>query len=100
MPPPQNRGPAREVGTGFEPIEALLVDQLETELREAETDVIVAKPAGDNGTQDAIGVGRRIAVAMLGTQVRHSQYGKAPQIPVNLESRRRELREDFHRDSP
>ena len=37
---------------------------------------------------------------MLGTQVRHSQQDEAPQIHVDLESRRQELHENFHRGSP
>src|SRR4051794_3794259 len=97
MPPPWNsRGPAREVDTRFEPVQALLVDEIETEFAEADTCWIVAEATADNRIQAAIGVTRPIAVAMRGTQVRHSQQDEAPQIPVHVESRRREVHEDFH----
>src|SRR6266581_4986070 len=101
MPPPgNNRAPASEVHTSFEPLEALLFDEIETKLAETGTCSIVAKPGADNHIHEAIGVARLIAVAILGAQVRHSQQDKAPQIRVKEVSRRRELREDFHRGSP
>src|SRR5437870_12957106 len=101
MPPPgNNRTPASEVHTSFEPVEALLFDEIETELTEAGTCSIVAEPGADDHIHEAIGVARPIAVAMLGAQVRHSQQDMAPQIRVKEVSRRRELREDFHRGSP
>src|SRR5258705_11387476 len=101
MPPPRiSHAPANEVHTSFEPFKALLFDEIETELAEAKTCSIVAEPATDDRIHAGIGVARPIAVAMLGTQVRHSQQDKAPQIHVNLVSRRREFRENFHRRPP
>ena len=73
MPPPRNyQAPATEVHTGFEPIEVLLFDEIETELAEAEACSIVPEPAADDLIHHAIGVARPVAVAMLGAQVRHS----------------------------
>src|SRR4051812_31326163 len=101
MPPPRHsRGPAREVGAGFEPVQALLVDQIETEFAEADAGWIVAEPAANHRVHAAIGVTRPIAVAMRDAQVRHSQQDQAPQISVYVESRRREVHEDFHRGLP
>src|SRR3954465_5050181 len=98
--PRNNRSRATAVHTSFEPLEAFLFDESETELAEAGTCAIVAEPGADDHIHEAIGVARPIAVAMLSAQVRHSQQDKAPQIRVKEVSRRRELREDFHGGPP
>src|SRR5258708_38490108 len=101
MPPPgKHSDSASEVHASFESVEALLLDEIETELPEVQTRSGVAKACPHDRVHEAIGVARSVAVAMLGTQVRHSQQGKALQIRVNKESRRREFREDLHRGSP
>ena len=74
MPPPgKNRGRASEVHASFEPVEALLLDEIETELAEAQTRSVVAKACPHDPVHEAIGVARSVAVAMLSAQVRHSQ---------------------------
>src|SRR6266576_3031439 len=98
--PRNNRARATAVHTSFEPLEALLFDEIETELAEAGTCSIVAEPGADDRIHEAIGVARPIAIAMLGAQVRHSQQDKAPQIRVKKVSRRGQFREDFHRGPP
>src|SRR5256884_9017424 len=98
--PRNNRARATAVHTSFELLEALRFDEIETELAEARTCSIVPEPGADDHIHEAIGVARPIAVAMLGTQVRHSKQHKAPQIRVKEVSRGRELREDFHRGPP
>src|SRR5262249_7992044 len=83
MPPHRNnRVPGTQVHTSFEPVEALLFDEIETELPEAETCSIVAEATADDQIHEGIGVARPIAVAMLGTQVGHPQQDEAPQIRV------------------
>jgi hypothetical protein len=43
-PPGNNRGSASQVHTSFEPVEALSLGEIETELAEAETQLVVAQP--------------------------------------------------------
>src|ERR1700735_4461567 len=82
--------------TSFEPVQALLLDESETELAEAEPGSVLAKPRSHHHIYEAVRVARSITVAILDTQVRHSQQGEAPQIRVSKVSRRYEFREDFH----
>src|ERR1700722_10126310 len=74
MPPPGNHGDsASEVHASFEPVEALLLDEIETELAEAQTRPVVAEAWPHDRVHEAIGVARSVAVAMLAAQVHHSQ---------------------------
>src|SRR6185295_6969929 len=96
-----NRERAAAVHASFEPLKALLFDEIETELAEAGTCSIVAEPGTEDQIHQAICVARPIAVAVLRAQVRHSQQHKAPQIHVEeVGGEGREFRKDLHRGSP
>src|SRR4029077_13996664 len=83
--------------TSFEPVQALLLDEVETELTEPEARSVVSEPCSQHHIYEAVRVARSITVTILHTQVRHPQQGKAPQIRVTKVSRCYDFRQDFHR---
>src|SRR5258708_36939703 len=88
MPPPgKHSDSASEVHASFESVEALLLDEIETELPEVQTRSGVAKACPHDRVHEAICVALSVAVPLLGTQVRHSHKVKSLQIPVNKDSR-------------
>src|ERR1700677_5139897 len=94
--PGSNHDSTAVEGTSFEPVQSLLLDESKAEWAETKSGLVLTEARSHHHIYEAVRVTRSITVAILDTQVRHSQQGKIPQVRVSEVCGRHEFREDFH----
>jgi hypothetical protein len=86
-----------QVDPGLQAVHPRLFHQVQPELAEAETRLIVAEIQPQHGAYRGVGVTRCVAIAVLQAKVPHAAYDKAAQVLVGEQGRRHERGENLHR---